>query len=370
MKSCTTPETRARWRNTWISLKHVQLKTNVENSDWIQRRPPGTSSWRFWTSYEQKCSRVAAVCFQVTSVFSAASGRSVRKSRTPPTPKPCWASTRKMTPSSTSPTRARSWPLNWTKSSLLRPHRKRWVAPHGRQEVLAWQHITARPAVLWLASNRYHELSLIIYLNSNIMNQMDVGHNGGTQFYGISVMSEGRPAFWACLLSDWSIRCSRRSSLWSLPVSTALTSVSLPTDRPALERPTPWRWFMFWCSCLVLVHRLLSTQRTSLHICVCVCVCVQGVVDDPGINQRALRLLFSEVTDKAPDWDYNITVSMVEIYNETLRWETDPESVTVQNISVRTDTQNFTFRWSEDSDTVWGKRVDVTVEKFEVVKYS
>uniref|UniRef100_A0A671UJ66 Kinesin family member C3 n=1 Tax=Sparus aurata TaxID=8175 RepID=A0A671UJ66_SPAAU len=46
---------------------------------------------------------------------------------------------------------------------------------------------------------------------------------------------------------------------------------------------------------------------------------MEGVVDDPGINQRALRLLFSEVTEKAPDWDYIITVSMVEIYNETLR---------------------------------------------------
>lgn len=46
---------------------------------------------------------------------------------------------------------------------------------------------------------------------------------------------------------------------------------------------------------------------------------MEGVARDPGINQRALRLLFTEVTDKAPDWDYNITVSMVEIYNETLR---------------------------------------------------
>ncbi|KAK2854343.1 hypothetical protein Q5P01_007004 [Channa striata] len=46
---------------------------------------------------------------------------------------------------------------------------------------------------------------------------------------------------------------------------------------------------------------------------------MEGVADDPGINQRALRLLFSEVTEKAPDWDYTITVSMVEIYNETLR---------------------------------------------------
>uniref|UniRef100_A0A665TFF5 Kinesin-like protein n=1 Tax=Echeneis naucrates TaxID=173247 RepID=A0A665TFF5_ECHNA len=46
---------------------------------------------------------------------------------------------------------------------------------------------------------------------------------------------------------------------------------------------------------------------------------MEGVVDDPGINQRAMRLLFSEVIAKAPDWDYKITVSMVEIYNETLR---------------------------------------------------
>ncbi|XP_071371026.1 kinesin-like protein KIFC3, partial [Centroberyx affinis] len=46
---------------------------------------------------------------------------------------------------------------------------------------------------------------------------------------------------------------------------------------------------------------------------------MEGVAEDPGINQRALRLLFSEVTEKAPDWDYKITVSMVEIYNETLR---------------------------------------------------
>uniref|UniRef100_A0A8C9S1U5 Kinesin-like protein n=1 Tax=Scleropages formosus TaxID=113540 RepID=A0A8C9S1U5_SCLFO len=46
---------------------------------------------------------------------------------------------------------------------------------------------------------------------------------------------------------------------------------------------------------------------------------MEGIEDNPGINQRALRLLFSEVSEKAPDWDFNITVSMVEIYNETLR---------------------------------------------------
>lgn len=49
------------------------------------------------------------------------------------------------------------------------------------------------------------------------------------------------------------------------------------------------------------------------------CAHAQGIPENPGINQRALRLLFSEVSEKMPDWHYTISVSMVEIYNETLR---------------------------------------------------
>ncbi|KAL0621628.1 Kinesin-like protein KIFC3 [Plecturocebus cupreus] len=44
-----------------------------------------------------------------------------------------------------------------------------------------------------------------------------------------------------------------------------------------------------------------------------------GTPENPGINQRALQLLFSEVQDKASDWEYTITVSAAEIYNEVLR---------------------------------------------------
>nr|XP_004663566.1 kinesin-like protein KIFC3 isoform X4 [Jaculus jaculus] len=46
---------------------------------------------------------------------------------------------------------------------------------------------------------------------------------------------------------------------------------------------------------------------------------MEGTPDNPGINQRALQLLFSEVQEKASDWQYNITVSAAEIYNEVLR---------------------------------------------------
>ncbi|XP_071899785.1 kinesin-like protein KIFC3 isoform X14 [Anas platyrhynchos] len=46
---------------------------------------------------------------------------------------------------------------------------------------------------------------------------------------------------------------------------------------------------------------------------------MEGTSANPGINQRALQLLFSEVRSKASDWDYAITVSVAEIYNEALR---------------------------------------------------
>ncbi|KAM9183029.1 kinesin-like protein KIFC3 isoform 2-T3 [Mergus octosetaceus] len=46
---------------------------------------------------------------------------------------------------------------------------------------------------------------------------------------------------------------------------------------------------------------------------------MEGTSTNPGINQRALQLLFSEVRSKASDWDYAITVSVAEIYNEALR---------------------------------------------------
>ncbi|XP_059939235.1 kinesin-like protein KIFC3 isoform X2 [Mesoplodon densirostris] len=46
---------------------------------------------------------------------------------------------------------------------------------------------------------------------------------------------------------------------------------------------------------------------------------MEGTLENPGINQRALRLLFSEVQEKASDWEYTITVSAAEIYNEVLR---------------------------------------------------
>ncbi|XP_036881226.1 kinesin-like protein KIFC3 isoform X4 [Manis javanica] len=46
---------------------------------------------------------------------------------------------------------------------------------------------------------------------------------------------------------------------------------------------------------------------------------MEGTPENPGINQRALQLLFSEVQEKASDWKYTITVSAAEIYNEVLR---------------------------------------------------
>ncbi|GFN79184.1 kinesin-like protein [Plakobranchus ocellatus] len=43
---------------------------------------------------------------------------------------------------------------------------------------------------------------------------------------------------------------------------------------------------------------------------------MEGPAFDPGIHQRALELLFQESSD--PHWDYTISVSVLEIYNENI----------------------------------------------------
>ncbi|XP_052714447.1 kinesin-like protein KIFC3 isoform X1 [Crassostrea angulata] len=46
---------------------------------------------------------------------------------------------------------------------------------------------------------------------------------------------------------------------------------------------------------------------------------MEGNKDNPGINQRALAMLFKETEDRGQDWTYTITVSVMEIYNEMIR---------------------------------------------------
>ncbi|XP_056381327.1 kinesin-like protein KIFC3 isoform X2 [Hyla sarda] len=46
---------------------------------------------------------------------------------------------------------------------------------------------------------------------------------------------------------------------------------------------------------------------------------MEGTPANPGINQRALRLLLSVVSERSSSWEHHLSVSMVEIYNETLR---------------------------------------------------
>ncbi|XP_010773264.1 kinesin-like protein KIFC3 [Notothenia coriiceps] len=46
---------------------------------------------------------------------------------------------------------------------------------------------------------------------------------------------------------------------------------------------------------------------------------MEGSVENPGINQRALKHLFSEIEERKDMWTYTVTVSSVEIYNEVLR---------------------------------------------------
>ena len=45
----------------------------------------------------------------------------------------------------------------------------------------------------------------------------------------------------------------------------------------------------------------------------------QGPSSNPGLNQRALKLLFEETRDRGIDWHFSINVSVIEIYNEMIR---------------------------------------------------
>uniref|UniRef100_H3DM29 Kinesin-like protein n=1 Tax=Tetraodon nigroviridis TaxID=99883 RepID=H3DM29_TETNG len=46
---------------------------------------------------------------------------------------------------------------------------------------------------------------------------------------------------------------------------------------------------------------------------------MEGSVENPGINKRALKHLFGEIEQRKDMWSYTVTVSSVEIYNEVLR---------------------------------------------------
>ncbi|XP_067052356.1 kinesin-like protein KIFC3 isoform X2 [Acropora muricata] len=46
---------------------------------------------------------------------------------------------------------------------------------------------------------------------------------------------------------------------------------------------------------------------------------MEGSQSNPGINQRAITLLFEETRDRGVNWQFTINVSVLEIYNEMLR---------------------------------------------------
>ncbi|XP_028325818.1 kinesin-like protein KIFC3 [Gouania willdenowi] len=46
---------------------------------------------------------------------------------------------------------------------------------------------------------------------------------------------------------------------------------------------------------------------------------MEGSLENPGINKRALKYLFGEIEERKDMWSYTVTVSSVEIYNEVLR---------------------------------------------------
>ena len=63
------------------------------------------------------------------------------------------------------------------------------------------------------------------------------------------------------------------------------------------------------------IHSLVLRSKTTILLF----LSLQGPSRNPGINQRALNLLFEETRDRGVDWDFTLNVSVLEIYNEMLR---------------------------------------------------
>ena len=45
----------------------------------------------------------------------------------------------------------------------------------------------------------------------------------------------------------------------------------------------------------------------------------KGTPKNQGVNQRAVAALFEDIEARRAEWEYSIEVSMLEIYNESIR---------------------------------------------------
>nr|XP_039251487.1 kinesin-like protein KIFC3 [Styela clava] len=75
------------------------------------------------------------------------------------------------------------------------------------------------------------------------------------------------------------------------------------------------------------VRSLVTSCIDGYHICIFAygqtgsgkTYTMEGPTSDPGINQRALSDLFQDIEERRGEWKFEVSVSLVEIYNETLK---------------------------------------------------
>lgn len=166
---------------------------------------------------------------------------------------------------STFPTRARLWPLTWTRSSHRWPRKLR-SGDHGRFCEFGC-----------LFSGLWSDLTVSLLLVEQVFQEVQSLVTSCIDGYNVCIFAYGQTGSGKTYTMEVNMSTRQNKTIGLIDVSQT-------------------------CKCINSI-----------------CAHTQGIPEDPGINQRALRLLFSEVSEKMPDWHYTITVSMVEIYNETLR---------------------------------------------------
>jgi kinesin family protein C2/C3 len=60
---------------------------------------------------------------------------------------------------------------------------------------------------------------------------------------------------------------------------------------------------------------------------------MQGYDDQKGVSPRAIEELFRKIDEMKDEWSYNLTFSMLEIYNESILGQTLHKKLAMRSIS-------------------------------------
>ena len=84
----------------------------------------------------------------------------------------------------------------------------------------------------------------------------------------------------------------------------------------------------------------------------------QGTAHQPGVNQRAMEELFAVAEGRSPHWEYQVHLSMVEVYRERVYDLLGAESMVEVQIKLGNEGSHLAgVNWIQVKDTEEAARV-------------